>query len=291
VAAPLLWVRGNPSRHADARTHPPGRRLHRVSLSRKSRRRLPARRARSGGVDAGGRRGDEPLRDRLPAPLARRLRAPLVHPHHRGGPLRARHPGGGARPLGVRPAGRQPRTPASTRAAAGSPPAAWTTAGSGWTSPPTRPSRIEDRLPGWPRRWTTEPLGGLARPVRPAGRGGLGGGAPRGAPRHGSPRSDRCPRGHRHRARARAAASTSSPASSAPPSASPRIRSPGPHIAHSPPSGARALERSALTGRQISRRPGTVRTTLCGDRVMLAGEAVTVLRGTLVTPDPNRRTS
>jgi predicted PhzF superfamily epimerase YddE/YHI9 len=51
------------------------------------------------------------------------------------------------------------------------------------------------------------------------------------------------------------------------------------------------LERSALTGRQISRRSGTVRTTLCGDRVMLAGEAVTVLRGTLVTPDPNRRTS
>jgi PhzF family phenazine biosynthesis protein len=51
------------------------------------------------------------------------------------------------------------------------------------------------------------------------------------------------------------------------------------------------LERSALTGRQISRRPGTVRTTLRGERVMLAGQAVTVLRGTLVTPDPNRRTS
>jgi len=43
------------------------------------------------------------------------------------------------------------------------------------------------------------------------------------------------------------------------------------------------LGREALTGRQLSRRPGMVRTTLHGERVMLAGEAVTVLRGTLVT--------
>ena len=42
---------------------------------------------------------------------------------------------------------------------------------------------------------------------------------------------------------------------------------------------ARKLGREIVTGRQISRRGGTVRVTDLGDRVTLEGAAVTVLRG------------
>lgn len=41
------------------------------------------------------------------------------------------------------------------------------------------------------------------------------------------------------------------------------------------------LGRTALTGFQCSPRGGTVRVTLCGDRVTIAGQAVTVFSGTL----------
>jgi PhzF family phenazine biosynthesis protein len=42
------------------------------------------------------------------------------------------------------------------------------------------------------------------------------------------------------------------------------------------------LDKATMTARQISARGGTVRVTLDGDRVKLAGQAVTVLRGELV---------
>jgi PhzF family phenazine biosynthesis protein len=45
---------------------------------------------------------------------------------------------------------------------------------------------------------------------------------------------------------------------------------------------AEALGRDELTGRQISRRGGTVRVAVAGDRVRLGGQAVTVLRGDLL---------
>nr|BFE84112.1 hypothetical protein GCM10020093_067130 [Planobispora longispora] len=41
------------------------------------------------------------------------------------------------------------------------------------------------------------------------------------------------------------------------------------------------LGRDVLTGRQLSERGGTVRTTVRGDRVELAGRATTVLSGEL----------
>jgi PhzF family phenazine biosynthesis protein len=41
------------------------------------------------------------------------------------------------------------------------------------------------------------------------------------------------------------------------------------------------LGRDALTGRQISRRGGTVRVVVAGDRVRISGQAITVLRGDL----------
>jgi PhzF family phenazine biosynthesis protein len=47
------------------------------------------------------------------------------------------------------------------------------------------------------------------------------------------------------------------------------------------PYWAEQLGRTSLTGRQLSEREGVVRTTLRGDRVLLAGEAVTVLKGEL----------
>jgi PhzF family phenazine biosynthesis protein len=47
------------------------------------------------------------------------------------------------------------------------------------------------------------------------------------------------------------------------------------------PYWARKLGREALTGYQASRRGGTVRVRATGDRVLLAGRAVTVLRGEL----------
>jgi PhzF family phenazine biosynthesis protein len=48
------------------------------------------------------------------------------------------------------------------------------------------------------------------------------------------------------------------------------------------PFWARRLGRDALTGFQASRRGGIVRVRVAGDRVILAGQAVTVLRGELV---------
>lgn len=47
------------------------------------------------------------------------------------------------------------------------------------------------------------------------------------------------------------------------------------------PYWAERLGRTSLTGRQVSAREGVVRTTLQGDRVLLGGEAVTVLKGEL----------
>ena len=44
------------------------------------------------------------------------------------------------------------------------------------------------------------------------------------------------------------------------------------------------LDRPDLVGLQASRRSGLVRTRLCGDRVELAGRAVTVLDGSLLAP-------
>jgi PhzF family phenazine biosynthesis protein len=48
------------------------------------------------------------------------------------------------------------------------------------------------------------------------------------------------------------------------------------------PYWARCLGKSHLTGRQVSQRGGTLRLRLNGDRVVLAGQAVTVWRGELV---------
>jgi hypothetical protein len=47
------------------------------------------------------------------------------------------------------------------------------------------------------------------------------------------------------------------------------------------PFGAERLGRAELTGFQASRRGGVVRVRPAGDRVLLAGQAVTVLRGEL----------
>ena len=47
------------------------------------------------------------------------------------------------------------------------------------------------------------------------------------------------------------------------------------------PFWTRRLGRNALTGHQASRRGGVVRVRVAGDRVMLGGQAVTVLRGEL----------
>ncbi|MFI7424358.1 PhzF family phenazine biosynthesis protein [Nonomuraea sp. NPDC049684] len=55
------------------------------------------------------------------------------------------------------------------------------------------------------------------------------------------------------------------------------------HCALSPYWSAR-LGRTALTGAQLSARGGLVHTRLDGDRVHLAGHAVTILTGTLLTP-------
>ena len=49
--------------------------------------------------------------------------------------------------------------------------------------------------------------------------------------------------------------------------------------------GAR-LRKESLVGLQVSARGGTVGVRLAGDRVILGGKAVTVLRGTLVDPGP-----
>ncbi|GAA4563167.1 PhzF family phenazine biosynthesis protein [Planotetraspora kaengkrachanensis] len=46
------------------------------------------------------------------------------------------------------------------------------------------------------------------------------------------------------------------------------------------------LGRDTLVGEQLSERGGTVRTTLRGDRVELAGHAVTIWSGHLTTPSP-----
>ena len=54
------------------------------------------------------------------------------------------------------------------------------------------------------------------------------------------------------------------------------------------PFWADRLGRADLTGFQASRRGGVVRTRAAGDRVLLGGQAVTVLRGTLVTAGPPR---
>lgn len=48
------------------------------------------------------------------------------------------------------------------------------------------------------------------------------------------------------------------------------------------PFWARRLGKRSVIGRQVSARGGTVKATVDGDRVRLAGEAVTVVRGTLV---------
>jgi predicted PhzF superfamily epimerase YddE/YHI9 len=48
------------------------------------------------------------------------------------------------------------------------------------------------------------------------------------------------------------------------------------------PYWAAKLGKTAMAARQVSARGGTVRVTLDGDRVRLAGQAVTVLRGELV---------
>jgi predicted PhzF superfamily epimerase YddE/YHI9 len=53
------------------------------------------------------------------------------------------------------------------------------------------------------------------------------------------------------------------------------------HCALAPLWAAR-LGRTGLTGAQLSRRGGVVRTALAGDRVRLAGRAITVLRGELL---------
>ncbi|PYQ02083.1 MAG: phenazine biosynthesis protein, partial [Acidobacteria bacterium] len=47
------------------------------------------------------------------------------------------------------------------------------------------------------------------------------------------------------------------------------------------PLWAERLGRSELVGLQVSARGGVVRVTLAGERVRLAGQAVTVLRGEL----------
>ncbi|HVH12483.1 MAG TPA: PhzF family phenazine biosynthesis protein, partial [Longimicrobium sp.] len=48
------------------------------------------------------------------------------------------------------------------------------------------------------------------------------------------------------------------------------------------PFWAARLGRDALTGYQASRRGGIVKVRVAGDRVMLGGQAVTVMRGELV---------
>jgi PhzF family phenazine biosynthesis protein len=48
------------------------------------------------------------------------------------------------------------------------------------------------------------------------------------------------------------------------------------------PFWSRRLQRDALVGYQVSSRSGIVRTRLAGDRVFLAGQAVTVMRGYIV---------
>jgi predicted PhzF superfamily epimerase YddE/YHI9 len=52
------------------------------------------------------------------------------------------------------------------------------------------------------------------------------------------------------------------------------------------PFWAQRLGRDRLTGYQASRRGGTVRVELAGDRVVLAGQAVTVARGELLVDLP-----
>jgi predicted PhzF superfamily epimerase YddE/YHI9 len=44
------------------------------------------------------------------------------------------------------------------------------------------------------------------------------------------------------------------------------------------------LGRTALIGRQVSARGGVVRTSLAGNRVLLGGRAVTILRGEVLPP-------
>jgi PhzF family phenazine biosynthesis protein len=56
------------------------------------------------------------------------------------------------------------------------------------------------------------------------------------------------------------------------------------HCALAPYWGAK-LGRASLTGYQASQRGGSVRVTLKGDRVLLGGDAVTVLRATLDGPE------
>lgn len=57
------------------------------------------------------------------------------------------------------------------------------------------------------------------------------------------------------------------------------------HCALAPFWGAR-LGRTSMTGRQLSKRGGTVHVTLAGERVTLGGQAVTVLRGEILPPPP-----
>ncbi|MFD2348387.1 PhzF family phenazine biosynthesis protein [Nonomuraea ferruginea] len=58
------------------------------------------------------------------------------------------------------------------------------------------------------------------------------------------------------------------------------------HCALSPYWSAR-LGRETLTGAQLSERGGLVRVTLAGDRVHLAGHAVTVVSGTMQLQPPS----
>jgi len=53
------------------------------------------------------------------------------------------------------------------------------------------------------------------------------------------------------------------------------------HCALAPYWGSK-LGRTAMVGRQVSARGGIVKVRVAGDRVMLGGQAVTVLRGVLV---------
>ena len=56
----------------------------------------------------------------------------------------------------------------------------------------------------------------------------------------------------------------------------------GRRTAPSARSGSRGLGKSEFLAYQASRRGGEVRVRVDGDRVLLGGQAVTVLRGTLV---------
>ncbi len=76
----------------------------------------------------------------------------------------------------------------------------------------------------------------------------------------------------------------SSPASSPPPPASTKTPPPAPPTAASRPTGPRSSTSRTMLAYQASPRGGIVRVTVNADRVLLEGQAVTVVRGQMSTP-------